>query len=146
MDTVEFMQMKIKEAHQIMKKVKEYMDEHTLKDHEGITIDYNDPEQEFYIRLFTEFDQLSSMLDIFMEYIVKPVRKEGELVFDYSNGVYKLADEEIKPGCPIEYMENGWWNVGMFEKDRVKPMKFYIVDMRANKKDMELKGLRVRLR
>ena len=81
-----------------------------------------------------------------MEYIVKPVRKEGELSFDYSNGVYKLGDEEIKPGSPIEYMENGWWNVGLFEKDPVKPLKFYIVDIRANKKDMELKGLKVRLR
>lgn len=40
MDTVEFMQQKIKEAHQIMKKVKVYLDEHTLQDHEGITIDY----------------------------------------------------------------------------------------------------------
>ena len=146
MDTVEFMQNKIKEAHQIMKKVKEYMDEHTLKNHEGITIDYNDPDQEFYIRLFTEFDQLSSMLDLFMEYIVKPVRKEGELAFDYSNGVYKVGDEEIKPGQPIEYMVNGWWNVGVFEKDPVKPLSYNIIDLKSNKNEMELKGLKVRLR
>lgn len=146
MDTVEFMQQKIKEAHQIMKKVKVYLDEHTLKNHEGITIDYSDPEQEFYLRLFTEFDQLSSMLDIFMEYIVKPVRIEGELTFDYSNGIYKIGDEEIKSGCPIEYMENGWWNIGLFKKDPVKPMKFYIVDIKDNKKEMELKGLKARIR
>ncbi len=146
MDTVEFMQKKIKEAHQIMKRVKEYMDEHTLKNHEGLTIDYNDPDQEFFIRLITEFDHLSSMLDMFMEYIVKPVRKEGELAFDYSTGVFKLGDEVIQPGNPIEYMENGWWNVGVLEKDPVKPMTFYMGDVRANRKDMELKGLKVRVR
>ncbi len=146
MDTVEFMQKKIKEAHQVMKKVKEYLDEHTIKNHEGITLDYNNPDQEFYIRLFTEFDQLASMLDIFMGYIEKPVRAEGELQFDFSKGVYKLGDEEIAPGEPIEFMIDGWWKVGLLQKDPIKPMSYYIIDIKEKRHDTELRGLRVRLR
>lgn len=146
MDTVEFMQNKIREAHQIMKKVKEYMADNTFKNHDGIQIDYNNPDQEFFIRLFTDFAQAASMLDLFMDYIVKPVRAEGNLQFDYANGMYKLNDEYINPGQPIEFMENGWWNVGLFQKDPVKPMVYYVVDLKDKKHEMELKGLKVRLR
>ena len=146
MDTVQFMQSKIKEAHLVMKKVKEYLDNNTLKNHEGVSLDYSDPDQEFYIRLFTEFDQLASMLDIFMGYIEKPVRVEGELQFDYSSGVYKLGDEEIVPGEPIEFMIDSWWKIGLLQKDPSNPMSYHITDIREKRHDTELKGLKVRLR
>ncbi len=146
MTNVELMQNKIKEVHQIMHKVKEYMDEHTFKGGENIEIDYNDPDQEFFTRFFTEVEQAASLLDIFMDYIVRPVKAEGELQFDYSQGMYKLNDEYIQPEQPVEYMTNGLWHVGVFKKDTSNPMSYYIVDMKEKKYEKELKGLKVRLR
>ena len=78
----------------------------------SLEIDYSNPDQEFYLRIFTEFEQLATMLAHGLNYIDRPVRKQGTLSFDFSEGKYKLDDEYLTNGQLFEFMENNQWHIG----------------------------------
>ena len=52
------MQKAISELHRLMKIVREYLENKTMNAAVAtMSIDYSDPEQEFYLRIFTEVEQ-----------------------------------------------------------------------------------------
>ncbi len=147
MDTLTSMQNAISELHRVMKTVKDYLEKkRPLEKAAQMDVDYSDPDQEFYLRIFMEFGQLVSTIEIAMDYVDRPVRKKGQLVFDFSEGKYKLDDEYFEPGKMFEALVNGQWQIVRIQK---KPgtIEYIILDaLKQTEYDVELKGLKVRVR
>ena len=147
MDVLTSMQNAISELHRVMKTVKDYLEKKApLEKAAQMNIDYSDSDQEFYLRIFMEFGQLASTIEIAMDYVDRPVRKKGQLVFDFSEGKYKLDDEYLEPGMIFEALVNGQWQIVRIQK---KPgtIEYIIFDaLKQTEYDVELKGLTVRVR
>ena len=113
---------------------------------DGVTIDYANPEHEFYVRIMSGIAQEITHIEMITNYLVKPVRKSGTLLFDYSAGKYKVGDEYINADDIIEYQTKGKWELGRLCRDPGDRLKYFLRDMDAKDCDVELKGLNVRLR
>ena len=139
MDTIKHVQKAISELHRVMDTVKEYLD----KRMEGVAmpeIDYTNPDQEFYLRIFTEFEQMAKTISYGMDYVDRPVRKQGELMFDYSEGKYKLVDEHIEDGKLFELLINGQWQIVVLKKGELHSV------IKGNPIAAALQGMKARVR
>ena len=110
-----------------------------------LDIDYGDPEQEFYIRIFLEFEQIVKMTEMAMEYVDRPIRKTGRLNYLSQSGVYLVGSEQIKQGDMLEFMSDGRWEIGRVHFDKVRST-YELLNIRGIKYDVEMDGLKVRLR
>lgn len=113
------MQKAISELHRVMKIVREYLEKKTMNAAVAMmSIDYSDPEQEFYLRIFTEVEQLAATMNMAMDYVDRPIRKRGTLAYDFSLGEYKVDDEYIEVNQLLEVLiENKWQIVKMRKKE-----------------------------
>lgn len=146
MDTLTMMQKAISELHRVFISVKDYLEKKKpMEKAKSLDIDYTNPDQEFYLRNFMEFGQLMSTVQIGLDYIDRPVRKQGQLVFDFSEGKYKLDGEYIEEGTLFEAMVDGLWYIVRMKKKAA--MEYCILNVvKQTEYDVELKGLTVRMR
>ena len=146
MDTLTMMQKAISELHRVFISVKDYLEKKKpMEKAKSLDIDYTNPDQEFYLRNFMEFGQLMSTVQIGLDYIDRPVRKQGQLVFDFSEGKYELDGEYIEEGTLFEAMVDGLWYIVRMKKKAA--MEYCILNVvKQTEYDVELKGLTVRMR
>ena len=146
-DTLTLMQNGVSELHRVFITVADYIKKKQPAAAMGsLEIDYSNPDQEFYLRIFTEFEQLATMLAHGLNYIDRPVRKQGTLSFDFSEGKYKLDDEYLTNGQLFEFMENNQWHIGKLQ-NKPGSIEYIILDAIKNTPhNIEPKGLTVRLR
>lgn len=146
-DTLTAMQNAVSELHRVFNTVGDYVKKKRPAEAMGtLDIDYSNPDQEFYLRIFTEFEQLATTLEHGLNYLDRPVRKQGILAFDFSEGKYKLDDEHIENGQLFEFLENNQWQIGRLQK-KPDTIKYVVFDAIKNTiQNVELKGLTVRLR
>lgn len=111
----------------------------------SLDIDYGDPDQEFYIRLLLEFEQIVKTAEMAMEYVERPIRKTGRLNYLSQSGVYLVGDEQIKPGDMLEFMSDGHWEIGRVHFDKAHSA-YGLVNIRGINYDVEMDGLKVRHR
>ena len=142
------MQKAISELHRVMRSVREYLEKKTMNAAvAAMNIDYSDPEQEFYLRIFTEVEQLATTMNMAMDYVDRPVRKRGTLVYDFSLGKYKVDDEYIEVNQLLEVLIDNKWQIVKMRKKEGSSLEYTLMNaLKNNIYDIEPKGLTARLR
>ena len=136
----------IHRLHGTMEAVKGYIEKNGSQSQLAtLDIDYGDPDQEFYIRLLLEFEQIVKTAEMAMEYVDRPIRKTGRLNYLSQSGVYLVGSEQIKQGDMLEFMSDGRWEIGRVYFDNTHSA-YGLVNIRGIKCGVELDGLKVRLR
>lgn len=145
---IEEMKAAVSDLHRVMVTVKDYIEKRPLAQRiQDLDIDYSDPDEEFYVRSFMECVQVASMMMLAVEYLDRPVKKSGTILYDYSEGKYRLDDQYILEGQIFEFMQDGKWKVGKLLQNPEKPGQFIAADIINNALyDVDLKGLAARLR
>ncbi len=146
-DTLTMMQQVVSELHRVYNTVGDYIKKKApAAQMESLNIDYSNPDQEFYLRIFTEFEQLATTLEHGLNYLDRPVRKQGTLAFDFSEGKYKLDDEYLENGLLFEFLENNQWQIGRLQR-KPDSIEYVVFDALKNTiHNVDLKGMTVRLR
>ena len=104
-----------------------------------------DPDQEFFIRQFTNFSELMASIKMFVAYLDQPVRVEGELKRTTS-GAFLLKDSVVKQGMLLEFLKDGHWEVGRLREGIGPDHEPEIRSFLGKSYDVELDNLHVRMR
>lgn len=102
-----------------------------------------DSDEEFLARKVLKMTNLFDEMGNMLQYLHKPVRKEGML--SCINGKYYISGEEIPNGSTIEYMSDGKWNMGRISQHK-NDGKIVIITDENKTIEKDFLDLKVRIR
>ena len=141
MDTLTEMQKAIHEFHKTFNTVHDFIMKKKPEERMSkLDIDYDNADQDFYLRIFTGLTERAAILSRALDYLDKPIRKQGILMYDYAEGKFKLDGEYILDGILLEALINNQWYIVQLQG------RSLINVLKRSNMDIEPKGLTVRIR
>ena len=121
-----------KKANLLSQKMHEYMGSHGFDEKFATAmINATDPDSKFKADMAVKISTVMNLLDMFLQYINKPVKKEGMLQRKL-DGTVMLEERPVPIGSLIEFWKDDQWNLGkILQNPQTK--QFTITDTMSGK-------------
>ena len=102
----------------------------TGKTHEAM-LSATDPDSKFKADIAVKISTTLNMIDMFVEYINRPIKKEG-LLQRKMDGTVMLDEIPVAEGSLVEFWKDDKWNLGKVSQN-IQTKQFFITDVVSNK-------------
>lgn len=121
-----------KKANLLSQKMHEYMGSHGFDEKFATAmINATDPDSKFKADMAVKISTVMNLLDMFLQYINKPVKKEGMLQRKL-DGTVMLEELPVPIGSLIEFWKDDQWNLGKISQNP-QTKQFTITDTMSGK-------------
>lgn len=90
-----------------------------------------DPDSKFKADIAVKISTTLNMIDMFVEYINRPIKKEG-LLQRKMDGTVMLDEIPVAEGSLVEFWKDDKWNLGKVSQN-IQTKQFFITDVVSNK-------------
>ncbi len=136
----------INNFHNAMSIAERFVEKNTIRRmNENYPVHGDDPDEEFIGRVFLTMETYTIRVIEYLNHIAKKVSAEGSLKQE-SDGNYYLNNIQIKDGMLIEFFHLSRWEIGRLCNGPGTPYGRFFLGFNNEVFDVDLNGLKVRLR